>query len=294
MKMTVFVILHYMSYDMTVECVTTIKEKCSGKIYHVIIVDNASSNKSGQRLEEKYKKDKDVTVILNESNLGFAKGNNVGYKKAKKFFQPEFIVVMNNDVLLDSCSFLQMVENDYKKYHFEVLGPDVYAIKKNEHQSPMRIEPYRVEEVEKIISDRKRWLSHYSFYYSYQKSMEALRTMKKKFVQGKQDLTNNYIKDVVYNPVLHGACLIFSSAYIQKEDNAFNPNTFLYFEEDILHYYCKIKQYRMIYDGSIKVTHLEDVSTDLAFRNDYRKRKMKYECLVDSAGVLLQMMKNKD
>ena len=42
----------------------------------------------------------------------------------------------------------------------------------------------------------------------------------------------------MYNPVLHGACYIFSRRYLELEKEAFDSRTFLYHEEEILHYNC--------------------------------------------------------
>ncbi len=53
-------------------------------MYKIVIVDNASPDKSGALLKEHYKNDDHVEVLLNQENLGFARGNNVGFRYAEK------------------------------------------------------------------------------------------------------------------------------------------------------------------------------------------------------------------
>ena len=75
----VFVILHYMAIDVTMKSVEYITENIDTNQYHIVIVDNASGNGSGEELKAFYLDRGDVTVLINEENLGFAKGNNVGF-----------------------------------------------------------------------------------------------------------------------------------------------------------------------------------------------------------------------
>lgn len=50
----------------------------------IVIVDNASANGTGRELQQLYQGAENIYVILNPENLGFARGNNVGFEFAKK------------------------------------------------------------------------------------------------------------------------------------------------------------------------------------------------------------------
>lgn len=80
----VFVILHYLAIDETYKSVDSIEKKIDTDMYKIVIVDNASPDKSGALLKEHYKNDDHVEVLLNQENLGFARGNNVGFRCAEK------------------------------------------------------------------------------------------------------------------------------------------------------------------------------------------------------------------
>lgn len=292
--MFVFVILHYLSEEMTVECVEKLRANFAGQAFRIVIVDNGSANQSGERLRERYRDAEECTVLLNSGNLGFARGNNVGYAYAKEMLDPEYIIIINNDVLIEDAHFLDKIREIDRSTEFHILGPDIFSPKTGIHQNPMKRTGYTKAEVEQIIADRRRWLSIYPLHYSYRYAKDAVK-QKIDQLRGKKppapETRNPLAKEPrVIDPVLHGACYIFSRRFIEREDEAFDPATFLFFEEDILHYKSMKKGYRMVYDSSLSVNHLEDVSTNLEFRSQYAKKKMKYRELLSSASVLLKLM----
>ena len=74
-----YIILHYKVCDETVSCVKSIQESnCNQK--KIIIIDNFSNNGTGEQLQEFYKDDEEIDVLINDKNLGFARGNNVAYQ----------------------------------------------------------------------------------------------------------------------------------------------------------------------------------------------------------------------
>ena len=75
----------------------------------IIVLDNASTDGSVEFLREKYKK---ITIVENKSNLGYS-----GINSAIKYCKGEFILFLNNDIILDkNCinEMLKVIENDAK------------------------------------------------------------------------------------------------------------------------------------------------------------------------------------
>lgn len=90
------VVLTFNSLEITRLCINSILEKTAYPDYELIIVDNCSSDGTREYLMELSERESLVKVILNQENLGFAAGNNVGIKEAKG----DYIVLLNNDTVV--------------------------------------------------------------------------------------------------------------------------------------------------------------------------------------------------
>ena len=134
----IFVILHYQNIDDTINCINSIK-KLQGldNNYKIILVDNKSPNNTGKELEKKYINDSNIETILLEKNYGFSKANNIAFKKAKEY-NPEVVLVLNNDIIFEDNNFLlnlSKICKNSKKY--DIICPDIINLK-DEHQNPMK------------------------------------------------------------------------------------------------------------------------------------------------------------
>ena len=276
-----FVVLHYLAYDMTVRCTETLLA-LSGKV-HIVIVDNASPNGSGQRLQEHFAGHPGVTVLVNGRNEGFARGNNAGYDYLKEHFSCSFIAVINNDVLIPDRDFPTKVEAIYHATSFAVLGPDILNPASGEHQNPGHLRGFTREEVRMRLLRYQDNLRHFWW-------KRSKWRLKQLFSPSARPAPKALVPEPMENVVLHGACYVFSRDFIRARAYCFNPETFLYFEEEILHYECLRDGLKLCYDPSVQVLHLEDVATDNAFKTADRKEKMKLQDSVRSMQVMLKLM----
>ena len=89
-----FLILHFNTIKDTKRCVESIRERYS-KV-NIVIVDNGSSNNSGEELKKYYKDDKNIHMVISKDNLGFACGNNLGIKYIKDHIDTDFIIMINS------------------------------------------------------------------------------------------------------------------------------------------------------------------------------------------------------
>ena len=221
----------------------------------------------------------------------------------KEKYNPDYMIIMNNDVLIDAENFLDQIEKIHSETEFDVLGPDVFAKKNQFHQNPLCVKNLSRDEVKKHIKYLSIYSKHPLLTYTTKqiKSKLRIRTRIKKIIKNRKDINlNEYTKARILNPVLHGACLIFSKSYICNETEAFDSRTYLYSEEYILNYKCIKKGYTMVYDSSISVIHLEGFSTDTAIsskkqylfwnKNKYNKFKFQVKCFLQSRKVLLEVI----
>lgn len=274
-----FVILHYQAVEETRQCIETIFKYIRGEC-RVVVVDNCSPNETGKELKEEYGMRKEVSVLLLDKNLGFAKGNNIGYKEAKKD-NPDFIIVMNNDVFLQQKNLIELIEKAYQIYGFDVLGPDIYSTQKRIHQNPQRERNYSLQELKK----QRRWLLIKNRLFFFLK----IKYMFKRNISEKT-VNSRYINTAMQDVVLHGACYIFSRTFIEKHNNCFYDNTFMYYESYILHFLGMREKIKFLYYPEIKVIHHEDVSTNLTYKSMYSKAKFVNQCLLESCREFIKIM----
>ena len=83
--------------------------------YEVIVVDNGSSDGSPDMVKRSFP---NVKLITNKSNLGFAKGNNVGIKASRG----DLIVLFNNDVVADSSWLFELVKTAISSHNIGVAS----------------------------------------------------------------------------------------------------------------------------------------------------------------------------
>lgn len=152
----VIVILNWNGWKDTIECLESLYQ-INYPYYEVIIVDNNSSDNSINKIEEycngkivikspffEYKNSNKpikysivstneekvssgkLILIKNKENVGFAEGNNIGIRYALKSLDPDYILLLNNDTVVDKNFLVEMLkvsENDNK---IGITGPKIY------------------------------------------------------------------------------------------------------------------------------------------------------------------------
>lgn len=106
MKKLSIIILNYNTCDLLGNCLSTLEKVKSDVDFEVIVVDNASIDQSVEFVKEKFSW---VKIIQSETNLGFAKGNNL----AKDVATGEYVLFLNSDTevykntLSESLNFIE-------------------------------------------------------------------------------------------------------------------------------------------------------------------------------------------
>ena len=149
-----FVILHYQNVDETLKCIASIEQRFDIEDNLIIVVDNGSGNGTGEFLRQKYANNKYVHIILNSENLGFARGNNVGFQYAKNQGS-DFICVINSDTYLITDDFGRSIIQDYELYKFYVLGPNIIAPNEEFRSNPKGNQVLTYPEICRKVSSLK-------------------------------------------------------------------------------------------------------------------------------------------
>ena len=247
-----YVILHYQNENVSKQCISSLL--ASSKESPIVVVDNASPNGSGKRLQSYYAAEKRIVVLLNEANLGFAKGNNVGFAYLKKHFNPDYIVVLNNDVIITDLNFENVLTTFMQQNNLDVCGPDILT-PTGKHQNPLLpATPSTHKLIVQMLADEVRMLLLKMGIL--QKQILAFYN-RSSASHHKVQVTEN----VSGSGVLHGACIAYSKRYLQSANFAFLPLTFLYAEEFLLADYLHHRHFSSGICTATSVKHLGGVST---------------------------------
>ncbi len=274
----VFLILHYLAEEDTSECIESIKKNCNEE-KRIIVVDNGSQNDSYKNLSKRYLGDPEVVLLHSDKNLGFAKGNNIGFRYAKYHFSPRFIIMINNDTCIYQKDFLRIINEKYEKYHFAVLGPDIIT-KDGIHQNPWirngfsktGIVAFRMKQRLRILLTRL-----------------GIDDLIFKAIHSNDNRKNKVDGDLTDVP-LHGAALVFSDLYISFFDGL-DDRTFLYLEEEILKLYCDHYKLKTVYSGDLEIYHKEDVSTKAGTGSNRNKKLFEFKNRIQSSYVYEKIKK---
>ena len=87
------IIINYNTFQLTCNCIQSIKEKLHDLSYEVVLVDNASTECDPQLFLEKFP---DINLIISPTNSGFTGGNNLGISKSKG----DYLLLLNSDTEL--------------------------------------------------------------------------------------------------------------------------------------------------------------------------------------------------
>ncbi len=276
--MTAFVILHYRAAEMTRTCVERI-QALDGDNY-IVIVDNASPNGTGELLAEKYAGEDNITVLLNQENAGFARGNNLGIRWVCEHLEADYVVVLNNDVEILQKDFAVRIGEIYEENPFDVLGPDIVSVFSGIHQSPKSLHGCTLESVRKKRANVKRSSNPILLLLSSgEKNSPAIWRRKQRRERAKQQIDSSVSAEGV---VLHGSCVIFAKRYLDTHPEPFYPKTYMYYEMEILEWMCRREGSVIRYDSSISVLHYQYVASKQEFKSIVRRSKFVIECLLES------------
>lgn len=109
------VILNYLNYEDTIECMNSLLNisEVWNYIEGVVIVDNCSTNESYNILSDMYMNMPKVKIVKTTQNFGFAKGNNFGISIAREKYNTDFILCVNNDTLFHDSQIFKMLMDRY-------------------------------------------------------------------------------------------------------------------------------------------------------------------------------------
>lgn len=142
------IIVNWNSGKYLEETVNSFTEHSQNINYEIIIIDNNSNKEdvSYKYLDEVFKRI-NVTIIKSEENLGFAKANNVGMKRAKG----RNFLILNPDIIFEN-NVLKIL-SDYLDNNDDVgmVGPRMLGVDGKFQQGCLKGKPYPADTLYHII-----------------------------------------------------------------------------------------------------------------------------------------------
>ena len=117
----VIVILNWNGINDTIECIESVL-KIDYPNFDIVVVDNGSSDGSGRMIRDRFDQ---IHLIENDSNLGYAEGNNVGIRHALKN-GAECVWLLNNDTVVDKNALIAMIDLAERNREIGILGSKIY------------------------------------------------------------------------------------------------------------------------------------------------------------------------
>lgn len=125
------VIVNWNSYEDTARCLSTLAD-LEYPAYDVIVVDNGSTDDSGDRLDTEFPW---CTVLFNDENRGFAGGVNPGIDHALQN-DADYVLLFNNDATIED-GFLEEIAQTASESGADVVGARI----ENERGEPINDAP---------------------------------------------------------------------------------------------------------------------------------------------------------
>lgn len=87
------IILNWNTREITLQCITSLKQTLGDLRAQIVVVDNDSSDGSAEAIAAAHP---DVCLVRSPENVGFARGNNLGFRYA----EGEYLVLLNSDTIV--------------------------------------------------------------------------------------------------------------------------------------------------------------------------------------------------
>lgn len=272
------VILNWNGWEDTIECLESLYQNKYDN-YRVILVDNGSEDNSIEKIKEycrgelnvtsnffKYQEgnkpiklieldedeidgkistsDERLILIKNSHNQGFARGNNVGIQFALNNYHSDYILLLNNDTVVDPYFLIELIKTAESYESVGFVGPKTYL-------------------------------------YDNQCIIQAAGGGNIDFLRGESHEFAFMQKDAGrYDKILEmdyvgGSCLLVKREVIEKV-GLLDENYFMYWEDVDWCFNGRESGYKSIYSYKSKIWHKYGTSSQNYFKTYYHNRNRIY------------------
>jgi len=230
------IIVNYNTTQLTKQCIQSVFQFRSKYVLEVILIDNASADRSIEQLIDLFP---EIQFIQNDRNIGFGAANNKGIKAAKG----EFVFLLNSDTLLMSDAVTPFVDYMRNPTNSKVAVCGASLLSPDLHPSTSFGNFPGILCAISLLGF-KLW---YPKFYQQQLALGVV----------------NYNSEIKVVDFISGANM-FIRADVLKAVGLFDESFFLYFEETELSYRISKAGYQSVLLPEINIMHYEGSSSETA------------------------------
>lgn len=249
MNKVFIVVLNWNQSKLAIECLQSLK-KLRIKNYElsIVVVDNGSTDSSVDKIKRFMNMDLRFKIIENKTNLGFARGNNVGIKYALEN-GADYVMVLNNDTEVDLNLVVYLTEA-MKDKSIGAVSPKIYFAKGFEFHK----DRYSRKDLGKVIwyaGGKIDWNNVYGVN------------------RGVDEVDCGQYDDLAETDFATGACMMLSARAVKKT-RLFDEKYFMYLEDGDLSMRMRKGGWKVVYEPKGIVWHKVAQSSGIGSNlNDY-------------------------
>ncbi len=223
------ILVNYNATELSLQCIESIYKHTTGLKFEILFVENGALQDNLSIVSQKYPK---VKVLQSKENLGFGRANNL----AAEIAQGKYLFLLNTDtvVLNNAVKHLHEFHESHGNLKIGALGGVLLDEDQNNGWSAGKFNT-----LGSII-----WWYYYRLFDKKRSGLNIVSSL---------CLKEDQFREVDY---VTGADL-FINAEVFKEVGGFDPNIFLYFEDELLQWELKRLGYRNYIVGGTRIVHLE-------------------------------------
>jgi len=254
------IIINFNTFQLTTNCIDSVKRFTSEITYEIIVVDNASTETDTSMLLDKFPS---IKLIKSQQNVGFAKGNNLGIQQAAG----KYILLLNSDTILSENTLYKLFQYLEDNPRAGVVSPRL-VFPDGRHQSAAQrfpslkyslIESFRIQ---KLMSARKKGRLLLGSFFNHRETVKA---------------------DWVW-----GTCFMFPASILkQLPGNKLDETYFMYFEDmqwcmDIsalgyeIHFFADTAVIHLMGGSSAKKNEMMQQNGELFLARNYPEWQIKW------------------
>ena len=242
--MVSIVILQYNNPQLTVQCIDSLKERCTIP-HEIILVDNNSDDPKARNLGKKLR---GIRFVLNETNEGFSRGNNIGAAIA----EGNIFLFLNNDTIAEE-DFITPIKKVFDgDRNIGIVGPRLLN-----GDRTLQLSAGNLPSIMNEMKDR-------AFSRSYEAG-EPLTVRRAKTLYS----VPREVKWVT------GAALFIRRVLFEKL-GGFDEGFFMFFEDKDLCHRARLSGAKIVYSPSGSLVHLRGASANSATKSIYRTSQVRY------------------